>query len=136
MAEPLEIGEGIKIPEDELLIRASRPSGPGGQHANVTASRVEVNFDIANSPSLPGWARERLLQRLGPRASAVAQEARSQLRNRMLARERLAKRLAGALQRPKERRPTRPGAAARERRLEAKRRTAKRKQMRQPPGDE
>jgi ribosome-associated protein len=95
-----------------------------------------VSFDIANSPSLPGWARERLLERIGPRTSAVAQEARSQLRNRALARERLAKRLAVGLQRPKERRPTRPGAAARERRLEAKRHTAQRKQMRQPPSEE
>jgi ribosome-associated protein len=136
MADPLRIGEEIEIPDAELVVRTSRSSGPGGQHANVTASRVEVSFDIAGSPSLPEWARARLLERLGPRATAVAQEARSQLRNRELARARLAERLAAALERPRERRATRPGRASRERRLDVKRRDGERKRMRRPPNEE
>lgn len=133
MAEPLRIDEAIEIPAAELTVRVSRSGGPGGQHANVTESRVEVSFDIAGSPSLPEWARARLLQRLGPRVSAVAEEQRSQLRNRELARERLAERLRSGLQRPRTRRPTRPGRAAQERRLRAKRRTAERKRRRRSP---
>lgn len=136
MPEPLRITEEIEIPADELVIRTSRSTGPGGQHANVTASRVEVSFDIAGSPSLPQWARERLLERLGSRATAIAQEARSQLRNRQRAEERLAKRLAQALQRPARRTPTRPGRAARERRLQEKRHAGERKRARKPPGEE
>jgi len=79
--------------------------GAGGQHANVTDSRVEVSFDIEGSPSLPEWARARLLERLRPRVSAVAQDERGQLRNREIARARLAERLRSALERPRPRRP-------------------------------
>ena len=110
--------------------------GAGGQHANVTDSRVEVSFDIAGSPSLPEWARSRLLERLGPRVTAVAQDERSQLRNRELARSRLAERLRAALERPRPRRPTRPRPAARERRLDSKRRQSQRKRERRPPAEE
>jgi ribosome-associated protein len=95
-----------------------------------------VSFDIAGSSALPEWARARLLERLGPRVTAVAQDARSQLRNRELARLRLAERLRAGLERPRSRRPTRPGPAARERRLDSKRRQSQRKQERRPPAVE
>ena len=136
MPEPMYVNEQVEIPEAELIVRTSRSTGAGGQHANVTDSRVEVSFDIATSPSLPEWARARLLERLGPRVSAVAQDERSQLRNREIARSRLAERLRSALERPRPRRPTRPGPAARERRLDSKRRQSQRKQQRRPPQEE
>ena len=117
-------------------MRTSRSTGAGGQHANVTDSRVEMSFDVASSSSLPEWARSRLLERLGPRVSVVAQDERSQLRNREIARSRLAERLRSALERPRVRRPTRPGPAARERRLDSKRRQSQRKQARRPPPEE
>jgi ribosome-associated protein len=136
MSDPLYVNEHVEIPGAELIVRTSRSSGAGGQHANTTDSRVEVGFDIAGSPSLPEWARSRLLERLGPRVSAVAQDERSQLRNREIARSRLAERLRAALDRPSPRRPTRPGRASRERRLESKRRQSQRKQERRAPGEE
>lgn len=136
MSDALYVSELVEIPEAELIVRTSRSTGAGGQHANVTESRVEVSFDIANSPSLPEWARSRLLERLGSRVSAVAQDERSQLRNRQIARSRLAERLRAALDRPSPRRPTRPRPAARERRLESKRRQSQRKQQRRPPAEE
>jgi ribosome-associated protein len=134
--DPLYVNEQIEIPDAELTVRTSRSSGAGGQHANVTDSRVEMSFDIAGSPTLPEWARSRLLERLGPRVTAIAQDERSQLRNREIARSRLAERLRSALEPPRPRRPTRPGRAARERRLDAKRRQSQRKQGRRPPPEE
>jgi ribosome-associated protein len=116
-----------------VVLRASRSSGPGGQHANVTASRIEASFDVRASPSLSEVQRERLLARVGARVVAVAQDERSQARNRELALERLAERLRRALAVPRTRRPTRPTAASRERRLAAKRRAATRKDERRPP---
>lgn len=136
MPEGLRINDQIELPAAEVSVRTSRSSGPGGQHANVTASRVEASFDVAASRSLPEWARSRLLDQLGPQVSAVAQDERSQLRNREIARARLAERIARALERPAERRPTRPGQAARERRLTAKRRAGERKRERRPPADD
>lgn len=133
MAQPLRLSEEIEIPAAELSIRTSRSTGSGGQHANVTESRVEVSFDIAGSPSLPEWARARLMERLGERASAIAQDERSQLRNREIAIERLARRLRDALARPPQRQATRPSRAARERRLQEKRRASERKSGRRPP---
>jgi ribosome-associated protein len=114
-------------------VRASRSSGPGGQHANVTASRIEAVFDIDASNTLSAAQRERLHRRFGRRVSAVAQDARSQARNRELALERLRSRIAGGLAVPKRRRATKPGRAARERRLESKRRTSERKRARRRP---
>lgn len=131
--ERLEIAPGISIPLKEIELRASRSSGPGGQHANVTASRVEAAFDIEGSQALPEGVRERLLETLGPRVSAVAQDERSQHRNRAIALERLRQRLADALYVQPPRRPTRPGRGARERRLQDKRSQAERKQGRRPP---
>jgi ribosome-associated protein len=136
MSDPLYINEQVEIPGEELIVRTSRSTGAGGQHANVTDSRVEVSFDIASSQSLPEWARSRLLERIGSRVTAVAQDNRSQLRNRELARSRLAQRLRAALDRPRPRRPTRPGPVARGRRLDSKRRQSQRKQERRPPAEE
>jgi ribosome-associated protein len=131
----LRVNERLAIPLSEVTIRASRSSGPGGQHANVTASRVEASFDVLASESLSETQRRRLLSRAGPRVVAVAQDARSQARNRELALARLAERIAKALLVPKRRRATKPTAASRERRLSAKRRATQRKRERRPPGD-
>jgi ribosome-associated protein len=131
----LRVNERLAIPLSEVTIRASRSSGPGGQHANVTASRVEASFDVLASESLSETQRRRLLSRSGPRVVAVAQDARSQSRNRELALARLGERIAKALLVPKRRRATKPTAASRERRLSAKRRATQRKRERRPPGD-
>jgi ribosome-associated protein len=131
----LRVNERLAIPLSEIVVRASRSSGPGGQHANVTASRVEASFDVLASESLSETQRRRLLSRAGPRFVAVAQDARSQARNRELALARLAERIAKALLVPKRRRATKPTAASRERRLSAKRRATQRKRERRPPGD-
>lgn len=132
----LPITGKLAIPLAEVTLRASRSSGPGGQHANVTASRVEASFDVLASSTLTETQRRRLLARLGPRVVAVAQDERSQARNRELALRRLSERLAGALAVPKRRRATRPTAASRERRLAAKRRGSARKRERRPPPED
>lgn len=129
----LPVNDALAIPLAEIALRTSRSSGPGGQHANVTASRVEAVFDVLASPSLSEDQRARLLARVGERVVAVAQDERSQTRNRELALERLAARLERALAVTPSRRPTRPTAAARERRLAGKRRAGQRKQQRRPP---
>jgi ribosome-associated protein len=131
----LRVNRELAIPLAEITLRASRSSGPGGQHANVTASRVEASFDVLASPSLSESQRAHVLARAGPRLTAVAQDERSQIRNRELALRRLAERLARALAVPRKRRPTRPTAASRERRLAAKRRGTERKRERRPPED-
>jgi ribosome-associated protein len=131
----LRINDELAIPLAEVIVRASRSSGPGGQHANVTASRVEASFDVLASPSLSEGQRERLLARLGPRPVAIAQDERSQARNRDLALTRLSERMARALVRSRPRRATRPTPASRERRLAAKRRATERKRERRPPED-
>ena len=89
MDDPMSIGRDVKVPLREITVRTSRSSGPGGQHANVTASRVEAVFDVAGSQALSERQRARLLERAGPRVVAVAQDARSQARNRELALQRL-----------------------------------------------
>jgi ribosome-associated protein len=132
----LRVNDDLSIPLDEIELRASRSSGPGGQHANVTASRIEAVFDVEASRSLSDDQRVLLRRRLGERVTAVAQDARSQSRNRELALERLAEKLSAGLQRPKPRRPTKPSRAVRERRLEQKRRTSDRKRGRRRPVDE
>lgn len=129
----LQIAPGVALPLDEVVLRASRSSGPGGQHANVTASRVEAVFDVAASSTLTAAQKARIVERAGPRVTAVAQDARSQARNRELALERLAERLAAALERPRPRRATRPTAASRARRASQKQRQAQRKQARRRP---
>jgi ribosome-associated protein len=130
------VKRGVEVPLSEIKVRASRSSGPGGQHANVTASRVEAVFDVSASSALTEAQKRRVIDRLGPRVSAVAQDARSQARNRELALERLRERLRRALAVPRTRRPTAPTAASRERRLATKRRASQRKQARRPPRSE
>lgn len=136
MAEGLRINEGLSLPLAEIELRTSRSSGPGGQHANVTASRVEAVFDVEASAALGDSQRARLLDRLGPVVTAVAQDARGQSRNRELALERLAAKIAGGLRVQRKRRPTRPTRASRQRRLEQKRRTGERKRNRRRPSSE
>jgi ribosome-associated protein len=133
MPEELRITDRLAIPLAEIALRASRSSGPGGQHANVTASRVEASFDVLASRALSESQRARVIARAGERVVAVAQDERSQTRNRELALRRLAERLARALAVPRHRRATRPTAASRERRLQAKRRGTERKRGRRPP---
>lgn len=133
MADELKIDERLAIPMGEIELRASRSSGPGGQHANVTASRVEAVFDVGASAALDDSQRARLSQRIGPVVTAVAQEARGQARNRELALGRLAEKIAAALVLPRRRRPTEPSRAARQRRLESKRRAGERKRARRRP---
>jgi ribosome-associated protein len=136
MSDGLSVVGGPEIPLAEIELKTSRSSGPGGQHANVTASRVEAVFDVEASSALTDAQRQRLLGRLGPRVSAVAQDARGQARNRELALHRLAAKLAEGLREPKQRRPTRPSRAAKERRLEQKRRAGERKRTRRRPADD
>jgi ribosome-associated protein len=131
----LRVTSELTIPLADITVRASRSSGPGGQHANVTASRVEASFDVLASQSLTDAQRRRVLARVGPRLVAIAQDSRSQARNREMALTRLSARLANALATPKRRRTTRPTAASRERRLAAKRRASERKRERRPPAD-
>jgi ribosome-associated protein len=126
----LRVDGRTAIPLDEIELRASRSSGPGGQHANVTASRIEAVFDVRRSTSLSDEQRARLLERCGSRITGVAQDARSQSRNRDLALERLRRRIAAALHVPATRHATRPTAGSKRRRLEAKRRDATRKSSR------
>ncbi|HUZ30249.1 MAG TPA: alternative ribosome rescue aminoacyl-tRNA hydrolase ArfB [Solirubrobacteraceae bacterium] len=137
MERRILLPRGIELPVSEVQFRASRSSGPGGQHANVTASRVEAVFDVNASPTLSDEQKQRLLARLGPRVVAVAQDARGQARNRELALDRLQRRLASALAPQRPRHATRPTRASVERRLQAKRRQAERKRRRRgPPADD
>jgi ribosome-associated protein len=133
MDEGLRVDDGTVIPMSEIEFRASRSSGPGGQHANVTASRIEAIFEVDASEALSAGQRALLRRKLGERVTAVAQDARSQARNRELALERLREKIAAGLRRPKPRRPTKPSRAAREKRLEKKRQTSRRKRERRPP---
>ncbi|HET7507517.1 MAG TPA: alternative ribosome rescue aminoacyl-tRNA hydrolase ArfB [Solirubrobacterales bacterium] len=133
MAEELRIDDRLSLPLAEIELRTSRSSGPGGQHANVTASRVEAVFDVEGSQALDDSQRARLLERLGPVVTAVAQDARGQSRNRELALRRLAEKIALGLRVQRKRRPTRPSRASKQRRLERKRRTAEKKRGRGRP---
>jgi ribosome-associated protein len=136
VADELKIDERLSIPLTEIELRTSRSSGPGGQHANVTASRVEAVFDVEASAALDEARRARLRERAGSVITAVAQDARGQSRNRELALERLAAKIAAGLRVPRRRRPTRPSRASRQRRLEQKRRAGERKRGRRRPGYE
>jgi ribosome-associated protein len=133
MDDPLRIGRQAEVPLAEIELRTSRSSGPGGQHANVTASRVEAVFDVCASQALSEEQQERIMARLGPVVRAVAQDTRSQARNRELALERLRGRLEGALTVQRPRRATRQTSASRRRRAEAKRRRGELKRLRRPP---
>jgi ribosome-associated protein len=120
----------------EIEIRASRSSGPGGQHANVTESKIEAIFDVFASGSLDPLQKARISAKLGPRVTAVAQDARSQARNRELALERLARRIEAALHVQRPRTKTKPSAGAKRRRLEDKRRRSDIKQSRRRKDDD
>ncbi|MCW3011580.1 MAG: aminoacyl-tRNA hydrolase [Solirubrobacterales bacterium] len=132
----MRITPGVAVPLAEVVVRASRSSGPGGQHANVTASRIEVSFDVGASEALSSEQKARVAGRLGPVVRAVAQDARSQTRNKELALERLRERLAGALHVQRHRRPTRPTKGSKVRRVDAKKRTGQVKRDRRRPSAE
>jgi len=129
----MPLGRGVELPLSEVELRVSRSSGPGGQHANVTASRVEASFDVAASQSLSDGQKRRIMARCGPLVRAVAQDTRSQARNRELALERLGERLSAALSVQRRRRRTEPPPAARRRRLDEKRRRGELKRERRRP---
>jgi ribosome-associated protein len=136
MQNPIPLGRHGSLPLHEVTLRTSRSSGPGGQHANVTASRVEAVFDVPSSQALTEAQKRRVIARCGPRVTAVAQDARSQARNRELALERLQQRLISALATQRPRRATRPTKASVRRRLEGKARQSERKRARRPPTDD
>jgi ribosome-associated protein len=131
--EPIRVTRSVSIDPDEIELRVSRSSGPGGQHANKAESRVEAVFDVEASPSLTAVQKRRVVARAGPVLRAVAQDERSQARNRELAIERVVAKLAEALRVERRRVPTTPTAAARRRRLESKRRRSTVKRNRTPP---
>jgi ribosome-associated protein len=133
VGDPMSIGRDVSVPLAEIELRASRSSGPGGQHANVTASRVEAVFDVEASRSLSPDEKRRISARCGPVVRAVAPDTRSQARNRELALERLRSRLEAALTVPRRRRATKPSSAARRRRVDAKRRRGELKRLRGRP---
>jgi ribosome-associated protein len=136
VADELRVNDRLSLPLSEIELRTSRSSGPGGQHANVTASRVEAVFAVEASQALDDAQRARLLERLGPVVTAVAQDARGQSRNRELALQRLGGKIAAGLRVQRKRRATRPTGASRKRRLEQKRQTGERKRgRRRPPAD-
>ena len=131
--ESIRVTRSVAIPRAEIELRFSRSSGPGGQHAQKTESRVEAVFDVEASETLSAAQKRRVLARTGPVVRAVAQDERSQWRNRELAVERLVEALRQALRVERPRKPTAPTAAARERRLEDKRRRSELKRRRRPP---
>jgi ribosome-associated protein len=135
-SESIRVRRGLAIPLDEIRLRTSRSSGPGGQHAQKTETRVEAIFDVDASPTLSDEQKARIQARLGPVVRAVAQDERSQSRNRELALERLAAALREALRVERPRRPTTPTKAAQERRLGEKRVRSRTKKLRRPPDTE
>jgi ribosome-associated protein len=133
--ESIQVTSRLAIPLEEVELRYSRSSGPGGQHAQKTETRVEAVFDVARSATLSEAQKTRLTAWAGPVVRAVAQDERSQSRNRELALERLGEAIRAGVRVPRKRRPTKPTAASRERRLEGKKRRASVKRMRQRPDD-
>ena len=123
----------VVLPRSEIELRFSRSSGPGGQHANTAETRVEAVLDVEATTALTEAQRRRVLAKAGPVLRAIAQDERSQLRNRELAVERLVQQLREALRVERKRVPTKPSAAARERRLEGKKRRSATKKLRRPP---
>jgi ribosome-associated protein len=119
--------------QSEIRFRFSRASGPGGQHAQKTSTRVEALFDVERSAGLTDAERRRVLERLGPLVRVVAQDERSQLRNRELATERILEQVRAASRPLRRRRATEPTKASREKRLDEKRRQAQTKRLRRPP---
>jgi ribosome-associated protein len=134
--ESIRVTRSVSLPLSEIAIRVSRSSGPGGQHAQKSSTRVEAVFDVEASDALSEAQKRRVIARAGAVLRAIAQDERSQLRNRELAVERLVEKLRAALAVPRRRVPTRPGAAARERRLAEKKRRSRAKKLRRRPDDE
>ena len=133
--DSIRITRSVSIPLAEITFRVSRSSGPGGQHANTAETRVEAVFDVEASAALTDRQKSRVLAKAAPVIRAVAQDERSQSRNRELALERLVGKLREALRVERRRVPTRPTAAARQRRLDGKKRRANVKRLRRPPGE-
>jgi ribosome-associated protein len=131
--ESIRVTRSVRIPVSEIELRTSRSSGPGGQHAQKTESRVEAVFDVEGSSALTETQKRRVTAKAGPVLRAVAQDERSQARNRALATERLVDQLREALRVPRRRVATQPTKASRERRLERKRRRGEKKRLRRPP---
>jgi ribosome-associated protein len=129
----LRVTRSVSLPRSEIDFRFSRSSGPGGQHAQKSDTRVEASFDVEASSALSEAQKRRVVAKAGPVLRAVAQDERSQWRNRELATERLVESLRQALKVERRRRPTKPTKAARERRLEQKRRRSDTKRLRRPP---
>lgn len=133
--ESIRVTRSVSIPLSEIDLRFSRSSGPGGQHAQKSETRVEALFDVEASGSLTDRQKQRVLRKAGPVVRAIAQDERSQTRNRELAIGRVADALREALQVERRRVATKPSRAAVERRLEQKRRRSATKRLRQPPRD-
>jgi ribosome-associated protein len=133
--ESIQVTRSVSIPRSEIELRFSRSSGPGGQHAQKSDTRVEASFDVGASQALSDTQKRRVITKAGPVLRAVAQDERSQWRNRELATERVVEALREALRVPRRRKPTKPGKAAVERRLERKRRRSEVKRLRRPPPD-
>jgi ribosome-associated protein len=131
--ESIRVTRSVLLPVAEIDFRFSRSSGPGGQHANRSETRVEALFDVESSRALTAVQKRRVVARTGPTIRAVAQDERSQWRNRELATERIVEQLREALKVERRRKPTKPSAASRERRLEDKRRRSQTKRMRRSP---
>jgi ribosome-associated protein len=134
--ESIRVSRSVLLPVSEITLRVSRSGGPGGQHAQKSSTRVEALLDVEASTALTQVQKQRVLGRAGAVLRAVAQDDRSQARNRELAIERLVEKLREALAVPRRRKPTAPSVAARQRRLEAKRRRARTKALRKPPSPE
>jgi ribosome-associated protein len=133
--ESIRVTRTVELPLSEVDFRTSRSSGPGGQHAQKTETRVEALFDVERSEALSDVQKRRVLARRGPVLRSVAQDERSQARNRELALERLVAQLREALRVPRKRRPTKPSKAAVERRLQEKRRRSQTKRLRTTTDD-
>jgi ribosome-associated protein len=133
--ESIRVTRSVSIPPSDIQLRFSRSSGPGGQHAQRNETRVEALFDVEASDALTPAQKARVIRKAGPVLRAVAQDERSQWRNRELATERLVEALRAALRVERRRVATRPSAQARERRLAGKRRRAETKRLRRPPED-
>jgi ribosome-associated protein len=134
--ESIRVTRSVLLPLSEIELRVSRSSGPGGQHAQKSSTRVEAVFDVARSEALTDVQKRRVIGRIGPVLRSVAQDERSQFRNRELAIERLVEKLRGALFVPRRRVATRPTAAARKRRMGGKKRRSRAKQLRRPPAQD
>jgi ribosome-associated protein len=133
--ESIRVTRSVVLPLGEVRFRTSRSSGPGGQHAQKSETRVEALFDVESSEALTAAQKRRVVSRVGPVVRAIAQDERSQLRNRELALERVVEQLRAALRIERKRVPTKPTAAARERRLQEKKRRSETKKLRRAPGD-